>query len=83
MTLADRIRISRERRGWSQNELARRARMTQALISELEAGKRKEPRLTTLRRLAETLGVTTDYLIGMYRDEREQGTEVIVASYAC
>ena len=82
MTLGERIRIIRERRGWSQNELARRARVTQALISELESGKRKDVTGRTLRRLAESLGVTTDYLIGMHLDEGGDPTDLIAASYA-
>lgn len=72
MTLGERLKARRERHGWSQNELARRARVRQALISELEADKRTDATGRTLRRLAQALGVTTDYLIGMHLDEGQE-----------
>ena len=38
MTLGDRIKRERERHGWSQNELSRRAQVRQAQLSEVESG---------------------------------------------
>lgn len=56
---AKRLRKIREARGWSQNNLAAKARMTQAMLSYLEAGK-KEPGWDTVQALADAFGVSTD-----------------------
>jgi transcriptional regulator with XRE-family HTH domain len=74
MELGRKIKAIRERRGWSQNELSRLSGVRQALISELEAGKKTDTTGQVLRRLGQTLGVTVDYLVGMY-DERETQPE--------
>ena len=66
MTLGERIKTLRDQRGWNQQELARRAHVRPALISELESGKKTDTTGSVLRRLARTLGVTMDYLGGMY-----------------
>jgi transcriptional regulator with XRE-family HTH domain len=71
MTLGSRIKRERERCGWSQNELGRRAGVRQALLSELESGKRNDTPTSVLRRLARTLGVSMDYLAGLYDEEDE------------
>ena len=71
MALGERIKVIRERRGLSQNELSRRSGVRQALISELEAGKKQDTTGLALRRLATTLGVTVDYLVGMYEEEKD------------
>ena len=44
------------------------------MISELEAGKKTDTTGQVLRRLGQTLGVTVDYLVGMY-DEMETKPE--------
>lgn len=64
-----RIKRERERHGWSQNELSRQAHVRQALLSELESGKRNDTPTSVLRRLARTLGVSMDFLAGLYEDE--------------
>ncbi len=50
-----RIRDLRERRGWSQSELARRAGIGISTLSEIESGQ-SAPRLDTLVALAQALG---------------------------
>lgn len=54
----------REGRALSQLQLAKRAKVAQAYISEMEAGeKKKNPGIETLRKLAKALGVpVTDLL---------------------
>lgn len=53
------LRLAREVKGWSQTKLGSEAGFTQAQISRLESG-RREPRISTVRKLAEALGVHPD-----------------------
>ena len=73
MKLGERLKALRADRGWSQRELARRAQVRHALLSELETGKKADTTGAVLTRLAQALGVSIDYLVGRYRSE--QGTE--------
>jgi transcriptional regulator with XRE-family HTH domain len=60
----ERLRTAREQlRKWSQSDLASRAGMPPSSIAHFETGSRK-PSFDTLRRLANALEVTTDYLLG-------------------
>jgi transcriptional regulator with XRE-family HTH domain len=59
----NRLRTAREYRGLNQGELAQRAGMQPSAISHFETGTRK-PSFDNLRLLADTLDVTTDYLLG-------------------
>jgi transcriptional regulator with XRE-family HTH domain len=59
----ERLRAARELRKWSQGELAEKAGMPPSSIAHFESGSRK-PSFDTLRRLANALEVTTDYLLG-------------------
>jgi DNA-binding XRE family transcriptional regulator len=52
----------RLRRGWSQAELARRVETSQPYIARLEAG-RVDPQLSTVRRIASALEVSTATLV--------------------
>jgi len=60
----DRLRAARVRRRWNQKELARRAVVATKDIVHFEEGFSK-PSLDRLRRLANALEVSTDYLLGM------------------
>jgi len=53
----------REARGWTQAELAKRAKVTRPYITMLEQGARKTPSLPTLQRLARVLGVPVAELL--------------------
>src|SRR6516162_8423683 len=59
----DRLKAARDLRKWSQNDLAGRAGLPPSSIAHFETGARK-PSFDTLRRLANALEVTTDYLLG-------------------
>ena len=54
----------REGKGMSQLELAKRAKVAQGYISDLEAGGKKNPGVETLRKLAKALGVSLMELLG-------------------
>ena len=56
------IRVYRELRGMSAKELAEKAGIAQAYLSQLETGKREGP-VGTLKKLAEALKVTIDDLV--------------------
>jgi transcriptional regulator with XRE-family HTH domain len=63
----ERLKAAREFRKWSQGELAGLAGMPPSSIAHFESGSRK-PSFDTLRRLANALEVTTDYLLGRVDD---------------
>jgi transcriptional regulator with XRE-family HTH domain len=62
-----RLRQARELRDLNQGDLADRAGMQASAISHFETGNRK-PSFDNLRRLADALDVTTDYLLGRVSD---------------
>lgn len=57
------VRVIREWRGLTQSDLARGSGVTQGFLSGLEKGE-KEPRIVTLRAIAQALDVAVDDLIG-------------------
>ncbi|MDA2928376.1 helix-turn-helix domain-containing protein [Acidobacteria bacterium AH-259-O06] len=59
----ERLRSARAKRELSQEGLAKRANLQASAISHFETGTRK-PSFDNLRRLADALDVTTDYLLG-------------------
>lgn len=68
---AKRLAEARELRKLSQAELATRAKLQPSAISHFETGTRK-PSFDNLRRLADALSVSTDFLLG--RSESISGT---------
>jgi transcriptional regulator with XRE-family HTH domain len=69
-TLGERVAKEREKRGWSQQELAKRAGVRYETINRIENGKHAEPRIYVAVALAKALGTTVDYLVGMYESEQ-------------
>jgi transcriptional regulator with XRE-family HTH domain len=65
-----RLKCAREYRGFTQGELAERSGLQPSAISHFETGSRK-PSFDNLRLLADTLDVTTDYLLGRVSDFKE------------
>lgn len=59
----DRLRASRRLRDFSQSQLADRTGLQPSAISHFETGQRA-PSFDNLKRLADALDVTTDYLLG-------------------
>lgn len=60
--IASRVRSLRLERGWSQPELARRASLSNAMVSMVERGERT-PSLDALASLASSLDVDTSVLV--------------------
>lgn len=68
--LGKRVKFQRDKRGWSQSELAKRAEVSQGAISQLENGTSENTR--HLSKIAKALKVTTEYLTDgkeMVRDQ--------------
>lgn len=60
---AERVKAARTLRGWSQAELAEASKLQVSAVSHFETGTRS-PSFDNLRKIADALQVTTDYLIG-------------------
>jgi len=72
MNMSERITHLRKKKGLSQAELARRAKVGQSTLNNYESGVRAPLGMSVevAQRLARALGVSLDYLTGMY-DEQE------------
>jgi len=69
MAMGKRVARLRAKRKLTQQELADRAGVSQAIISRLETDDRDNVTSDVLKGLAKVLGCTTDYLVGMHEDE--------------
>lgn len=54
--MAEQFRVARARRQWSQEEVAKRAGVDPARVSQIENG-RRDPRFSTVVRIAGALGL--------------------------
>jgi transcriptional regulator with XRE-family HTH domain len=77
MALGQRVKARREKLCMNQLELATAARIAQATISRVEAGEVEQLKSDALKRLAEALRVTVDYLVG--RTDRLTSDDVVEA----
>ncbi len=57
------LKALREENEWTLKDLAKKAKVTQAYISLLERGKKKNPTLAILQHLAKALGVSVAELV--------------------
>ena len=73
-TVGDRIRATRIRYGMSQAELARRMKITTSALYQIETGMVPDPRSSRIKAVAETLHVSTDYLLGVERSTRDDAS---------
>jgi transcriptional regulator with XRE-family HTH domain len=71
MRLGEKVYQLRLRRKLTQQELADRAGVSQTIISRLESKSRHNVNADVLKGLAKALGCTTDYLVGMHEDEKD------------
>ena len=60
--LSKQIQSLRQRKGWSQTELARRLNISASAVGMYEQG-RREPSISMLLALSKEFGVTIDYLV--------------------
>ena len=70
-TIGTRLRQARERRVLTQEDLSQLAGVTEATISRMENGKSGPTRPSTVRKLAEALGVEPGWLL--FGDEGLEG----------
>lgn len=75
-----RVKRTREVRGLSQADLAKKTGLQPAAISHFETGQRS-PSFDNLRKLADSLEVSVDYLLGRI-DEEKHGTGIAAAPRA-
>ena len=68
----ERLRKTRESKGLSQGELGQKAGLQPSAISHFESG-RRSPSFDNLRRLADALSVTLDFLLGRESEPRSAG----------
>lgn len=83
MTIGERIKNLREKKGWSQAELARRAAIGQSTLHAYESGNRSAQGMSVevAIKLARELSVTVDYLVGVYDEsEIEPASAVLVGA---
>lgn len=60
----DNLRTARERKGFSQKEMAERIGVAKSTYSLYESGNR-EPNVQTIKKIADTLNVSADELLGI------------------
>lgn len=87
-SLGERLLLSRRRAKLTQQELHIKAGVGLNTITRLEQGRSQQVSTAVLLRLAETLGVSTDYLLGRTPDRRaepadeEEHPEVLATPHA-
>jgi len=61
--LSENLKKYREKKGYSKLKLARETGLSNRCIEHIEYEKAKNPRIMTLKKISESLGVTVDELI--------------------
>jgi uncharacterized protein len=75
-----RVKAARRAKGFTAEELARKAGVTENAIRKLESGDTKEPRLSTALRIADALGVTPDFVSDYLPESRRNRSAPELAS---
>lgn len=75
-TLGYRVRALRTKAGLSQTALGKRLAISKSAVSQLECGITGDPAASRIRDLAQILGVSTDYLLGLREEENEDDSRV-------
>ena len=63
LTFRAKVKILRKQRGWTLADVAKRAGVSVVQIHHLETGKKGNPRLSTVEKMAEVFGVSASDLI--------------------
>jgi transcriptional regulator with XRE-family HTH domain len=71
MTLGEKVHLLRRRKDWTQRELAGLVAITTNYLARLERDEVPDPGSSVVKRLAQRLGVSTDYLLGMGEEDGE------------
>ena len=74
-----RVAVMRERRRLSTQELADKTGISYQSLWRIERGQHKDPGLFTAARIARELGVSLDYLAGLYEDEDSECVAAVLA----
>ena len=83
MSLGEYISKKRKEKGWSQRDLASASNISNAEISRLESGKRKEPSPSVLKEIAKALSVPFEELLqaaGILDESTEEKGRAFVAA---
>ena len=75
MQFSERLKQTRIKHGFTQDEFAKKLNISASSISLYENGDR-EPSLATLKTISETLNVSTDYLLGLTDVENNESSKV-------
>lgn len=67
VTLGELIGIARECKGWTLRELERASGVSNALISQIETGKVRDPGFSTVVKLADALGLKVERVAKTFR----------------
>lgn len=67
-TTGNKIRRLREDKGWTLDKLSKEAAVSKTSIWELEKDRQPKPAANSIKRIASTLGVSSDYLLGSTDD---------------
>lgn len=68
------VAVLREKKGWTQRELARRARFSATTIQKIESGDR-DPNIATLVAIAEALKVSEQSLIDVWKGKEPDSAD--------
>jgi transcriptional regulator with XRE-family HTH domain len=66
----ERLVTLREAKGWTRRELAKRAGLHEKHLDKVEHGARQRIEAETIIKLSRTLGVSSDFLLGLTDDPR-------------
>ena len=72
LTFGARVKQLRERRGWTQQELAKHATIPYMTIWRIERDEHKYTRMDVAVKLARAFGVSLDLLCGTYEDFKSE-----------
>ncbi len=64
-SLGEHIKAIRTALGWSESQLARKAGVSQSVISDIETGKNNNPRIKTLWKLGHAMGIPLSELLNI------------------